>query len=121
MTVHPAALAERAMSTIAKNLKVPRPEIWRIRPDIYDPTTGAVYEIKPSSRLFEGMTEANTYVSEINKLVPGAAHLGASAFAPESVGTSGSFDFLIYHVRYSAPVDGVITYDTSYVNLCGCK
>ena len=111
---HPEAFNNRAFSTIVARSgghisKVNRAE----RPDIFDPVTRALWEIKPAGSEALGANEANYYVGELGKAGV-SAHPGSYVNLDEELGANGSIEYGIYHVDFTASANGVITYETSF-------
>jgi hypothetical protein len=70
--------------------------------------TGALWEIKPEGSEILGQAQALGYVTELGSANV-AAHLG-NKIGDDALGASGSLDYLIYRVSFSASEPGLITY-----------
>jgi hypothetical protein len=111
---HPRAFNDQRLATIvAAAGKSLGPGVKPLeRPDIYDPATGALWEIKPEGSEVLGASEASYYVTSLGKSqVP--AHLGDPGNIQESVGASGFLNYGIYRISFNATLPGVITYRAS--------
>jgi choice-of-anchor A domain-containing protein/RHS repeat-associated protein len=118
---HPEAFNDRQLQTIVKG-NTPPGNVEALangkeRPDIYDPVSGALFEIKPEGSEALGSADANYYVKELDRAGLKTAHLGSDvgALGTETDGTTGSFDLnALYHVQYRAVSPGVITYTVTW-------
>jgi RHS repeat-associated protein len=112
--VHPAddVRVDRTLGTVADDYGHSRDAFGNPaeRPDIFNPTTGAVYEIKPRGAEALAAAEAEYYVAQLRAAGFTNAHLGDS----DDVGTTGAFDVWGFHINYSSPAAGVITYGRTF-------
>jgi hypothetical protein len=100
---------ERAVSTIGKALGRSGGSRWSY-PDIFNFTTGGVYDIKAVGLESEGVQDAQSYVNQLNGLDSGRG-VGARLGSAGAVGTSGTVKVWGYTVQYWSDVDGVISYE----------
>jgi RHS repeat-associated protein len=107
---HPRAITERGLGTIADRLKKARGPEPRKRPDIFDPDTGALYEIKPRGWEERGAHEANEYIAWLAPSI--IAHPGSSRL-PEGLGTAGKIYAGGLQIDFSSMMDGTISYSIS--------
>lgn len=115
---HLRSFVDRQLQTIAReNNPAGTPEALHNpadRPDVYDPDTGALYEIKPAGSEELGLAEAGEYVTDLQRANVVRAHLGSNQ-GEEGEGTSGSFELgLLYRVQYRASSPGVISYTVTW-------
>jgi len=100
---------ERAVSTIGKALGRSGGSRWSY-PDIFNFTTGGVYDIKAVGLESEGVQDAQSYVDQLNGL-DGGRGVGARLGSAGAVGTSGTVKVWGYTVQYWSDVDGVSSYE----------
>ncbi|HKO53850.1 MAG TPA: RHS repeat-associated core domain-containing protein [Polyangiaceae bacterium] len=101
----------KALSTIARWFGKDASVLlrWLIRPDIFNSTTGDLYETKAIASRSRGKAQAMAYVAALNQLKIGA-HLGPT----DAAGTSGTVQVWGYAVEYYSPEPGVIVYERGW-------
>ena len=107
---HPGAFNDAPLARIVPRLGGDISKVNPLeRPDIVDPDTATLYEIKPEGRELDAMKDASYYQNQL-KNAGISVQLGPS----DADGTMGSFDWQLYHVNYRSNFPGVITYSLSY-------
>ncbi len=107
----------KAMSTTLYELNIVDKGLGRsdlgIRPDIWNTTTGDMYEIKPVEQgAHTAKAQLITYILMANKFGKSDVHAGNS----DDPGTNGSFWLGKKFVRYWSPEPGVILYSKTIMN-----